>query len=274
MYRHFGLIAILATSLGAAEARAATPLMTEAEMAGDEPIRLLLNVPAHRLYVYESGELTHTFRIAVGEVGHETPSGNYRVRDIIWNPWWHPPNSEWARGRQIESPGWNNPMGRVKMNFSNLLYIHGSPEVGLLGRAASKGCIRMSNEEVMELARIVHRYASPQPDDLLSRLAANETQTRTFQLRQGIPFRVIYQVAEVRDGNLIIYPDIYNKTRDFGAQVRAVLAAHGVESRQINREHLERLVEKGQSAIVSASLMDLRSVPVEEDADQETVAVN
>jgi murein L,D-transpeptidase YcbB/YkuD len=250
------LFLILAAGSAQAETRAAS---AERERIDEPPIRLLLNVPAHRLYVYESGELTRTFRIAVGEPGHETPSGRYRVSNVIWNPWWHPPASEWARDRQIESPGPNNPMGRVKLNFSNLLYIHGSPEVELLGRAASKGCIRMSNEEVIELARLIHSYARPDVDEAtLATLEANEKQTREFRLNRGVPFEVIYEVAEVRDGNLIIYPDIYGKMGDkFDAMVRAVLMDHGLDQRNTNREHLSRLLEKGRTTIVSASLDDL-----------------
>jgi hypothetical protein len=267
----FGLAAAMIFLMGGGALQAADPPAAGTRVSGDEPpIRLLLNVPAHRLYVYENGELTRTFRIAVGEVGHETPPGDYRVRDVIWNPWWHPPNSDWARGRQIEPPSAMNPMGRVKMNFSELLYIHGSPEVGLLGRAASKGCIRMSNEEVMELARLLHSYVHPNLDQsTIETLAQNEKMTRTFNVARSVPFKVIYQVAEVRDGNLIIYPDVYGKMGDnFDAQIRAVLAGHGVDPRSVNREYFDRLVEKGRTAIVSASLEELAGVRVAGDEEQ------
>jgi hypothetical protein len=268
-------VALLALGFAVADAGAAAGPAGPSQVGGDDPpVRLLLNVPAHRLYVYEAGQLTRTFRIAVGEVGHETPPGDYRVRDIIWNPWWHPPNSDWARGRQVEPPSAMNPMGRVKMNFSNLLYIHGSPEVGLLGRAASKGCIRMSNEEVMELARLLHGYAHPNLNErVIEDLAANEKATRTYQISGGIPFKVIYQVAEIRDGNLIIYPDIYNKTADFGAQVRAVLSGHGVDPRHVDREYLNRLVDKGRTAIVSAAISELTQGRATVGADEEAAAV-
>jgi murein L,D-transpeptidase YcbB/YkuD len=256
-----GLFVILLASaaFGAAPAAAFEPA---ARAADEPPLRLLLNVPAHRLYVYEHGELTHTFRIAVGLPGYETPSGRYRVSNVIWNPWWHPPQSEWARNRQIEPPGPDNPMGRVKMFFSDLLYIHGNPEIGMLGRAASRGCIRMSNEEAMELARLIHSYTTPNvSQETLDQLAANEKQTRQFNLPRSVPFEVIYEVAEVRDGYLIIYPDVYGKMRGdrFDNMVRAVLMDHGLTGRNVNRQHLERLLEKGRTAIVSASLEELAS---------------
>ena len=36
-------------------------------------------------------------------------------------------------------------------SFDRYIYIHGTPEEWLLGEKASKGCIRMSNTDVIEL---------------------------------------------------------------------------------------------------------------------------
>jgi lipoprotein-anchoring transpeptidase ErfK/SrfK len=36
-------------------------------------------------------------------------------------------------------------------SYSRYIYIHGTPEEWLLGKKASKGCIRMSNSDVIEL---------------------------------------------------------------------------------------------------------------------------
>ena len=41
-------------------------------------------------------------------------------------------------------------------SFARYIYIHGTPEEWLLGSKASKGCIRMSNEDVIELFSKVH----------------------------------------------------------------------------------------------------------------------
>src|SRR4051812_8206334 len=90
----------------------------------ESPLRLVLNVPAHKIFVFENGQLTREFRVGVGMVGNETPAGSYRITQAIWNPWWNPPPSPWAEGRKPEAPGPGNPMGRVKMNFAPLLYIH------------------------------------------------------------------------------------------------------------------------------------------------------
>jgi hypothetical protein len=56
-------------------------------------------------------------------------------------------------------------MGRVKLHFAPLLYIHGTPEAEALGDPASRGCVRMRNSDVIELTRLVHQYASPRVTD-------------------------------------------------------------------------------------------------------------
>lgn len=40
-------------------------------------------------------------------------------------------------------------------SFSRYIYIHGTPEEGLIGRPASHGCIRMKNADVIELFDMV-----------------------------------------------------------------------------------------------------------------------
>ncbi len=46
--------------------------------------------------------------------------------------------------------------GKEVDSFARYIYIHGTPEEWLLGTKASKGCIRMSNQDVIELFDKVH----------------------------------------------------------------------------------------------------------------------
>ena len=45
--------------------------------------------------------------------------------------------------------------GKGVDSYSRYIYIHGTPEEWLLGEKASKGCIRMSNKDVIELFNLV-----------------------------------------------------------------------------------------------------------------------
>ena len=231
----------------------------------DAPLRLVLNVPANRIYVYEDGVRTHSYRVSVGARKYATPAGSYKLSTAIWNPWWHPPESEWARDEKPTPPGNDNPMGRVKLNFTELYYIHGTPAENeeALGLPVSHGCVRMANHDVIELAQLVHRYATPgMKSSEIGALIDNEKQTRTIRFANSIPFAVVYDVAVVRDNFLIIYPDVYRKLGDKSAvmdQVQEVLRENGVEPEHINRTHLTRLVEKGMKMRVAMSLDELTS---------------
>jgi murein L,D-transpeptidase YcbB/YkuD len=248
------LLAALATPVAAQQAK---------KQAEQPPLRLLLNVPENRLYVYENGVRTHKFRIAVGLPGYETPAGNYSIRQVIWNPWWHPPDSDWARGRKAEAPGTaTNPMGRVKLNFSELLYIHGTPERQSLGRATSRGCVRMANEDVIQLTRLVHKYASPSvTEDRIARLEENRTATQTIPLSSAVPFKVVYSVAAITEGFLHLYPDLYGLVgEDYEDQVWSVLEDAGIDRSDVDREKFDRLLSKGPKKKVAMSIDTLTTV--------------
>lgn len=224
-----------------------------------ERLRLELNVPESRLHVYENGRRTREYRVSVGMEGHETPAGQYRISHAVWNPWWHPPDSRWARGRKAEPPGPANPMGRIKLHFSRLLYIHGTAEVQRLGWPSSHGCVRLANEDLLELARLVHEHGSPRvPAQRLDELERNAGMTRRIALTRPVRFDVVYRVAEVRDGFLHIFPDPYDRVGDrLRDRVTDVLERHGIDTRAVDAATLDRLIRKGRSRKVAVSLEDL-----------------
>lgn len=228
-----------------------------AEPTDPPAIRLQLNLPGNRLYVYENGEQIARYRVAIGMQGYETPVGEHRVTHAIWNPWWHPPNSEWARQRTAERPGSpTNPMGRIKLYFGDLLYIHGTPEEEMLGRLVSRGCVRMSNEQVIGLALYLHRHFAPHVSQTeLNDLVADPERTRRVDFRRPIPFDVVYNVAEVRDGFLFIFPDVYGQSDgDLEDRVETVLTENGVDLARVDRTKLDRLLRKGADMRVAMSL--------------------
>lgn len=110
-----------------------------------------------RLYVYDGDEEVRSHPVAVGQPGHETPTGEYALTLVTWNPDWIPPDSEWAADREPKAPGEEgNPMGRVKILWHAPYYtVHGTEAEHSLGEAASHGSIRVSNPVVMELAEVV-----------------------------------------------------------------------------------------------------------------------
>jgi murein L,D-transpeptidase YcbB/YkuD len=196
---------------------------------GPSDLRIVINIPASRMDVYERGEKTRSFAISAGRREFATPAGHYKISQVIWNPWWHPPKSEWARNEKPTPPGEGNPMGRVKINFANLYYIHGTPYEDDLGVPASHGCIRIGDRDLLELTRLIHKYRTPGVDPkLLSTLEANRTMTRSFYVKP-IPFEVAYNLVEVVDNKLIIHPDVYRTAgKDLRSEIIATLKKEGI----------------------------------------------
>lgn len=223
-------------------------------------IRVDLNIPALRITVYDGGELVKSYGVAVGKPGHDTPLGTYTMSHAEWNPWWRPPpGREWTRGKEITPPGPDNPMGRVKLFFAPLYFIHGTPEAESIGSPASHGCVRMRNADVIELARLVHERASSVSQREIDRILAQSRTTRHVRFQKPVEVVIRYDPIVVEDGTLRIYPDIYKYQRIhtegvFQALVAAGYSVNGLD-RGVVRDVLARAAkEKGT---FSAKLADL-----------------
>jgi lipoprotein-anchoring transpeptidase ErfK/SrfK len=96
------------------------------------------------LYLYDGMRLRRTFGVATGQSSYPTPTGRWTIVTKQRNPWWYPPNSDWARGEKPIPPGPGNPLGTRWMGLSAAgVGIHGTPDAASIGYSASHGCIRM-----------------------------------------------------------------------------------------------------------------------------------
>lgn len=224
----------------------------------ESQLRLELNVPAYRLDVCVDGLAVRSYRVAVGSRKYPTPLGDFRIAEVVWNPWWRPPPSPWARDRKVTPPGPDNPVGRVKLTFRPLYHLHGTPDEGSLGQAASHGCVRLANADVIDLARRVHGSASPGvAEATLDRLEADPWRTSTIPLATPVPLRIVYRLAEVREGRLEVHPDVYR--RGGGARSEALLALHehGIEADAVDPRRLDELLKEARRTSASLPLEEL-----------------
>jgi murein L,D-transpeptidase YcbB/YkuD len=227
--------------------KAAVAYAKRAKLLLQEPagLKIIVNAPANRLYVYRDGVRFKTFVVSIGRRGFETPPGKYQIDHVVWNPWWHPPESNWAREEKPAPPGPLNPMGRAKLFFGNLLYVHGTPHENQLGEPASHGCVRMANDDVQDLARIVSEYGAPSSIAMIESLINNPGMTREVWLQNKVPLEIQYNIVEVADGNLLIHPDVYKRnTSSVRDQVVQALAQEGYDPASVNAYQLARLLDK------------------------------
>ena len=108
-----------------------------------------------------SGRVIAEYPTTSGSQHDPLPLGNWKVTNITPNPafyynpdlFWNAPESDAKAKLQ---PGPNNPVGVVWIGISKEHYgIHGTPEPSLIGHAESHGCVRLTNWDAAELAKIV-----------------------------------------------------------------------------------------------------------------------
>jgi lipoprotein-anchoring transpeptidase ErfK/SrfK len=130
------------------------PKVTISMLAAKYPTYIVVDRPDFKLFFYQHLKLTHTYPIAVGQAGLETPAGLHHILDKQVNPAWHVPHSAWAGSLagQVIPPGPGDPLVARWMAIDDQGDgIHGTDEPGSIGSAASHGCIRMLVPDVIEL---------------------------------------------------------------------------------------------------------------------------
>jgi lipoprotein-anchoring transpeptidase ErfK/SrfK len=106
---------------------------------------LVIRREAKWLYLYKGARYLKRFRVATGMERYPTPLGRFSVITKARNPWWIPPDSDWAKDEKPIPPGPGNPLGTRWMGISSPgVGIHGTPDSASLGYSLSHGCIRMA----------------------------------------------------------------------------------------------------------------------------------
>ena len=122
------------------------------------PGSILIRTSERKLYFVLPGNKAIMYPIGVGKEGFTWSGTNKISRKATW-PDWRPPQEmierEAAKGRVIPAfmPGGpENPLGARAMYLGNTVYrIHGTTQPWSIGGAVSSGCIRMMNDEVIDL---------------------------------------------------------------------------------------------------------------------------
>jgi lipoprotein-anchoring transpeptidase ErfK/SrfK len=105
---------------------------------------VVIDRAANSLRLYDGTKLVRQLHVATGQAAYPTPAGMFHVVDMQRNPWWYPPNSDWARGEKPVPPGPGNPLGTRWMGIDSPgVGMHGTPDDASIGYSVSHGCIRM-----------------------------------------------------------------------------------------------------------------------------------
>ena len=152
-------------------------------------LRIEISLSERELYEYRGGERVNTFPVAVGQQDHETVTGEWGIHEVVWNPEWIPPDSEWAEDFDRKDPGHpDNPLGQAQMIFKAPYSIHGTDDLESLGEAASHGSIRMANDDIIGLAqRVMEAGGAERSDAWVEEALADPGDLRSVGLPDPVP---------------------------------------------------------------------------------------
>jgi hypothetical protein len=164
--------------------------------------------------------------------------GMRKASQVIWNPDWVPPDSEWIEdykykveaGEQIPADDPRNPLGKVKIPLGEGYLIHQAASKNDIGRLLSHGCVRMMKDDLYDLAeKIVAARGWPVSREQIEQ-AKNNKDRLVAKLENPLLVDINYDTQVVEGGKLYVYPDIYGRNTSTVENLRSELQASGVNA--------------------------------------------
>ncbi len=107
------------------------------------------------------GSVIATYPATIGSESNPSPSGTHMVKAVVENPTYtYNPKLNFQQGNNDKvltlPPGPNGPVGLVWIDLSEPTYgIHGTPEPNRIDKTGSHGCVRLTNWDARELAKML-----------------------------------------------------------------------------------------------------------------------
>ena len=137
---------------------------TVAYDGAEKPGTVVVNTGTFYLYHVQPGGQATRYGVGLGREGFAW-SGRANIRWKREWPTWTPPAEMIARQPELAeysaenggmAPGLDNPLGAralyIFQGGEDTLYrLHGTPEIGSIGKAVSSGCVRLVNQDIVHL---------------------------------------------------------------------------------------------------------------------------
>lgn len=223
-----------------------------AEFEPDQPdIRITLNVPSFRLTLWQNGKEVKSYFVGVGLKDHPIYIGDREATEVIWNPDWIPPSSDWVRemagvtpGEIIKASDPRNPLGKMKIPLGNSYLIHQAAKTTDVGNLVSHGCVRMLRSELYDLAEKIVAARSLPVSSKRIEAAKRSKRMLVARLEEPVPVDINYDTIVVEGGVLHIYPDVYSRRTNLPSRLRAELESSGVDLTSVSDRTIKQMLGK------------------------------
>ena len=109
------------------------------------PFAAIVDLQDYSLTVHLQGYYVKRYDVGIGKEG-SSPVGKFSVLNKVENPQYTGPD-----GRVISSDDPQNPLGERWIDLGDSYGIHGTIDPDSIGKAASRGCIRLRDKDVIEV---------------------------------------------------------------------------------------------------------------------------
>src|SRR5215204_1067794 len=178
--------------------------------------RVVVNIPAFRMDVFQDGSLVKSYQVGIGYPEFPLPQGMRRAQSVIFNPTWTPPDSPWVETMKNVTPGEtvaagskDNPLGPIKIPIGLPSLIHGGKSPAKIGKFASHGCVGLTNAQVKDFALLLSKASNTDiSQKTIDEYLKDRERTQTVKLKNTVPVELRYETIVVEDGKLHIYKDV------------------------------------------------------------------
>jgi len=233
------------------KAKETTDVLLPGPNAVPKDTRVVVNIPAYRMDVFQNGSLVKSYKIGIGYPDFPLPTGLRKAQTIIFNPTWTPPDEPWvarmrgvAVGEKVGAGSKLNPLGPIKIPIGQPSLIHGGKSPAKLGTFASHGCVGLTSPQVQDFARLLARVAGGEiSDKAIQSYMKDKTKTQVVKLGQVVPVELRYETIVIEDGKLHIYRDVYNQDTNTEGNLRAALLANDIQLEDLSEEERSEVLD-------------------------------
>jgi lipoprotein-anchoring transpeptidase ErfK/SrfK len=234
---------------------------------GQGDIHITVNIPAFQLTLWQGNQEVKTYHIGIGRKDFQLPSGLRYAKQVVFNPDWIPPDSEWvyehdaAPGEVVEADDPRNPLGKVKIPIGNGgILIHQAFKPSDIGHLVSHGCVRLLLNELYEFIDEIVAARSLKVSGQQLEHAKQSKDRFLIKLDAPLVVDINYDTQVVEGGVLHLYPDVYTKNTLTIENVRAELKEAGVDEAKLDDRTLQQMIDRvTMKEEFTASIADIQA---------------